>query len=104
MDSYKTAGIHAHVGYEIGTPSTPDKDHDGVNQLPLTNDALELIVNNTQGNFTGGFFWDMYKESFAMEPNATTVAQAICNSVMPGSERCNGTIPVVNATLDSFPI
>merc|ERR1712004_549616 len=35
MNTYQTAGIAANVGYEVGTPAYPDKDHDGSHQLPL---------------------------------------------------------------------
>jgi len=102
MKSFKTAGFNALVGYEIGQPAYPDKQHDGANQLPLTDEMLTTIISATQGDYAGGFFWDMYKKNFAGEPSPTKVAQAICNKVMPGNARCTGVIPQVSEA--SFPI
>jgi len=92
MDTYKSAGIAANVGYEIGTPAYPSKGHDPSHQLPLTKDMLASIGTSVQANVGGGFFWSMYKPA-AGEATPTEVAQAICEKVLPGNKRCTGIIP-----------
>ncbi|KAI8350201.1 hypothetical protein B0O80DRAFT_500798 [Mortierella sp. GBAus27b] len=74
MDSYKKAGIGAHVGYEIGTPAYPDKHQGPENQLPLTQTALTFILN-AQGE-NGGFFWELYKPADGFV-DANSVAQRL---------------------------
>jgi len=93
MNLYKKAGMNAMVGYEIGQPAYPDVSYDKADQLPLTDAMLKSIIDTTQGNFGGGFFWDMYKKNFTGQASPTKVAQAICNKVMAGNSRCTGTIP-----------
>lgn len=93
MDTYKSAGIAANVGYEIGTPAYPGKDHDAAHQLPLTKEKLATIASSTQGSVGGGFFWSMYKPASGDQASSTQVAQAICEKVLPGNKRCKGTIP-----------
>ena len=61
MQTYGTASITAGVGYEIGTPAYPDPIHDPSNQLPLTLSELALIIQNTQPQYSGGFFWEMFR-------------------------------------------
>eukprot|EP01123_Difflugia_compressa_P008427 TRINITY_DN2502_c0_g1_i1.p1 TRINITY_DN2502_c0_g1~~TRINITY_DN2502_c0_g1_i1.p1 ORF type:complete len:490 (-),score=104.92 TRINITY_DN2502_c0_g1_i1:31-1353(-) len=94
MNTYQTANIPANVGYEIGTPAYPDPIHDPTHQLPLTKELLSSIISQTQVNFKGGFFWEMFKkDANSDEASPTDVAQAICKTVLPGSSRCSGTIP-----------
>jgi hypothetical protein len=92
MNTYKSAGMAANVGYEIGTPAYPDKKHDGSHQLPLSKDELSKLISATQSKYGGGFFWEMYKPASG-QASPTDVAQAICNQVLPGNKRCTGTIP-----------
>ena len=92
---FKTGGIPASVGYEIGQPAYPSPVHDKQNQLPLTKDMLSSIISTVQSQHpTGGFLWEIFK-TVADDTQATPqdVAQAICNSVRPGDKRCTGTIP-----------
>ena len=62
MNTYKTAGIEANVGYEIGTPAYPNPIHDAKSQLPLTKDMLSSIISTTQSQHKGGFLWEIFKE------------------------------------------
>jgi len=93
MGTYKTAGIAANVGYEIGIPAYPGETHDPTHQLYLTTTLLATIAANTQAHVAGGFFWAMYKPASGTQASATLVAQAICDKVLPGNKRCKGTIP-----------
>lgn len=94
MDTYSAAGIPANVGFEIGTPAYPSAVNDAADQLPLTKADLADIVSSSLGPGKSGFFWELFKPP-ASTCNASPeeVAQAICNSVSPGSARCKGTIP-----------
>jgi len=92
MNTYKSAGIAANVGYEVGTPAYPDHTHDPSHQLPLSKDELSKLITGTQSQYGGGFFWEMYKAADG-QASPTDVAQAICKQVMPGSKRCDGAIP-----------
>jgi hypothetical protein len=94
MGTYKTAGIPANVGYEIGTPAYPDPKHDPSHQLPLTADKLSSIISQTQGDHDGGFFWEIFKPADG-KASPTDVAQAICNKLLSGDARCSGTFPTV---------
>jgi hypothetical protein len=95
MQQYAAAGIAANVGYETGTPAYPDPIENPTHQLPLTLTELSTIQSNTQKSYAGGFFWEIFKQpSTADEATPTQVAQAICNTVLPGNPRCAGTIPV----------
>ena len=93
MKTYSAFEEGAYVGYEVGTPAYPNPKHDPTHQLPLTTNALGTIVGATQAQFSGGFFWEMYKPVGAGQASPTATAQAICNAVMPGSARCKGVIP-----------
>jgi len=94
MNTYKESSIPANVGYEIGVPAYPDPTHDKTHQLPLTTDNLSQIISQTQTQFKGGFFWEMFKPQNTTEnATPTQVAQAICKTVLPGNSRCNGVIP-----------
>ncbi|KAF9956800.1 hypothetical protein BGZ72_002440 [Mortierella alpina] len=99
MKSYADAGMVAHVGYEIGTPAYPAKDHDPESQLPLTKEEFPLILNELGGN--GGFFWELYKP--ADSPNnvdAQYVAQEVCKKALGANvARCSGSIPPPAANL-----
>lgn len=91
MDTYKTAGMAAHVGYEIGTPAYPDHKHDPDHQLPLTQTALTAILN-VQGK-NGGFFWELYKKGDGFV-DPTPAAQQICKAALgTTATRCSGVIP-----------
>ena len=94
MDTYSAAGIPANVVFEIGTPAYPSVVNDAADQLPLTKADLADIVSSSLGPGKSGFFWELFKAP-ASTCNASPeeVAQAICNSVLPGSARCKGTIP-----------
>ena len=94
MNNYKSGGITANVGYEIGTPAYPSLIEDKQDQLPLSSDELSLIIANTQTKVTGGFFWSVYKPADG-QATPTQVAQAICNTVMKGNARCKGSIPEI---------
>ncbi|KAF9583849.1 hypothetical protein BGW38_008341, partial [Lunasporangiospora selenospora] len=59
MQSYALNNMTATVGYEIGIPAYPDKDHDPTHQLPLVQTELSGILA-AQGT-KGGFFWELYK-------------------------------------------
>ncbi|KAF9585027.1 hypothetical protein BGW38_004209 [Lunasporangiospora selenospora] len=93
MNSYKTNGMTAYVGYEIGIPAYPAFDHDPTHQLPLTQTELTAILAG-QGS-RGGFFWELYKSKG--QPNnleATAAAQQICKAALGATEpRCGGVIP-----------
>jgi hypothetical protein len=94
MNTYLQENIPANVGYEIGTPAYPDPVHDPTHQLPLTKAMLSSIISQTQPNFKGGFFWEIFKtDPTSGEVSPTDVAQAICKVVTPSSPRCSGTIP-----------
>jgi len=93
MNTYTQANIPAYVGYEVGTPAYPDPIHDPSHQLPLTTQLLNSIVSQTQPNFKGGFFWELFKPASGNQATATAVAQAICKVLLPGNSRCQGTIP-----------
>jgi len=54
-------GISANVGYEIGVPAYPDPTHAGTHQLPLATANLAAIISQTQPQYKGGFFWEMFK-------------------------------------------
>ena len=59
---FKTGGIPASVGYEIGQPAYPSPVHDKQNQLPLTKDMLSSIISTVQSQHpTGGFLWEIFK-------------------------------------------
>merc|ERR1712170_332211 len=94
MNTYQSAGIPANVGYEIGTPAYPDKEHDGSHQLPLDQDKLSTIIDQTQSKYSGGSFWELYKPADG-HASPTDVAQALCNKLLPGQSRCSGSIPPV---------
>tara|TARA_B110000208_G_C11764676_1_gene428174 strand:- start:142 stop:411 length:270 start_codon:yes stop_codon:yes gene_type:complete len=84
------------VGYEVGTPAYPNPKHDPTHQLPLTTAMLSAIGSTTQAQFSGGFFWEMFKPVAAGQASPTDTAQAICNAVMPaGTARCKGVIPAI---------
>jgi hypothetical protein len=97
MDTYKSAGIPANVGYEIGTPAYPDPLHDPSHQLPLTPAKLASILSQTQTQHKGGFFWEIFKPA-AGQASPTAVAQALCKQLLPGSPRCTGAFPRINGT------
>lgn len=61
LQTYQNASIPAVVGYEIGQPAYPSAEVDLQNQLPLTTSEFAQIVSTTQTNFTGGFFWSVFK-------------------------------------------
>jgi hypothetical protein len=61
MATYVNASIPAYVGYEVGQPAYPAPEVDLQNQLPLTADEFSQILASTQKNFTGGFFWSVFK-------------------------------------------
>lgn len=65
-------------------------------ELPLTVPLLATITQQTQAQFSGGFFWEVFKQPKPgmNEATPTQVAQAVCNVVLPGSPRCAGTLPV----------
>ena len=92
MKTYKAAGIPAAVGYEIGTPAYPSPTEDPTHQLPLTTAELSKIVGQTQGTFSGGFFWSLFKPA-AGHATPTQVAQAVCKAVSPTAKRCAGVVP-----------
>ncbi len=95
MSTYAAASIPANVGYETGTPAYPDPVENPTHQLPLTTALLATITSSTQKSSPGGFFWEMFKQPVvAGEATPTQVAQAICNTVLPGSPRCKGAIPL----------
>lgn len=95
MQQFDLAGIPANVGYETGTPAYPDPVEDPSHQLPLTLAELQLITANTQPKYKGGFMWEVFKQPVVEgEATPTQVAQAICNVVLPGSPRCNGSLPI----------
>lgn len=93
MKSYADAGMVAHVGYEIGTPAYPAKDHDPEHQLPLTKDEFPIILNELGSN--GGFFWELYKSADdENNVSAEYVAQEVCKKALGANEpRCSGSIP-----------
>jgi hypothetical protein len=94
MQTYANASIPANVGYETGTPAYPDDVENPQHALPLTTALLATITTTTQKSSPGGFFWEMFKQPVvAGEATPTQVAQAICNTVLPGSPRCTGVIP-----------
>jgi len=95
MNTYQSAGIAANVGYEVGTPAYPDKEHDGSHQLPLSKDKLNTLVSQVQDKYAGGFFWELYKPADG-QASPTEVAQALCNKLLPGQSRCSGSIPDVS--------
>ena len=72
--------------------------HSGMSlaELPLTVPLLATITQQTQTQFSGGFFWEVFKQPKPgmNEATPTQVAQAVCNVVLPGSPRCAGTLPV----------
>merc|ERR1712063_56052 len=84
MNTYQTAGIAANVGYEVGTPAYPDKEHDGDHQLPLSKDKLSTLVSQVQDKPADG------------QASPTEVAQALCKKLLPGQSRCSGSIPDVS--------
>jgi hypothetical protein len=97
MDTYKTAGMDAAVGYEIFTPAYPDPTHDQDHQLPLTTESLKTMETGVQAAWNGGFYWSLYKpqhDSVADYATSTETAQSICRAVL-GSDtaRCSGVIP-----------
>jgi len=94
MDTYKTAGITASVGYEVGTPAYPDPKHDPSHQLPLTPEMLSNIISQTQSDFPGGFFWEIFKPADS-HSSPTDVAQALCKKLLSGAARCSGTFPTM---------
>ncbi|KAJ3009414.1 UNVERIFIED_CONTAM: hypothetical protein HDU68_002712 [Siphonaria sp. JEL0065] len=103
MNTYKTAGIPARVGYEIGQAAYPDPTNDPTNQIPLTKDALNSILGYENTSTMGGFFWELYKPKNSAptgasgQPNnvdANTTAQKVCAKVLGSSaKRCKGVIP-----------
>lgn len=94
MGTYASAGIPANVGYETGTPAYPSPIEDPTHQLPLTSSELSLILQNTQGSYSGGFFWEIFKQPQAAgELSPTQLAQALCAKILPGSPRCAGSLP-----------
>ena len=100
MSTFKTAGIPANVGYEIGTPAYPNPIHDKQDQLPLTKDMLSSIISTVQSQHNGGFLWEIFKDvADPTQASPQDVAQAICHSVRPGESRCNGTIPTKPSSL-----
>lgn len=103
MNTYQSAGIPANVGYEIGTPAYPDKDHDGSHQLPLDKDKLSTLIEQTQSKYSGGFFWELYKPADG-HASPTDVAQALCNKLLPGQARCSGSIPPVSPSPSPTPV
>merc|ERR1711937_971513 len=94
MKTYRDGGFSANVGYEVGQPAYPDPTHDKSHQLPLTADKLSAILEKTQGQHPGGFFWELYKDA-AGEATATQVAQQLCKKVLGDAPRCSGVIPAV---------
>lgn len=94
MKTYRDAGFSANVGYEVGTPAYPDPTHDKSHQLPLSQDKLGSILDKTQGQHPGGFFWEMYKGDDG-QATATAVAQQLCKKVLGDAPRCSGEIPSV---------
>lgn len=99
MSTYSQAGIPANVGYETGTPAYPDPVENPTHQLPLTLAELATIQEATQPASPGGFFWELFKQpSTVPTATPTQVAQAVCKTVMPGSPRCAGVLPVYNGT------
>lgn len=97
METYKQAGIPARIGFEIGTPAYPDPTHDrNHTALPLTDPELKLILAETQPNFNGAFFWQLYKP--ATDPLAVvtkTLAAQLCKAILGDVPRCKGSIPEV---------
>ncbi|KAI1313887.1 hypothetical protein EDD11_002422 [Mortierella claussenii] len=93
MNSYASNGLTATVGYEIGIPAYPDKNHDPTHQLPLTQSELTPILA-AQGA-KGGFFWELYKPAGdATNLDVTSAAQQICKAALGASTpRCSGVIP-----------
>merc|ERR1712194_690778 len=81
-------------GYEVGQPAYPPASHDKAHQLPLTPEMLTSIVEKTQSQQPGGFFWEMYKGD-AGHSTATDVAQALCKQVLGDAPRCSGEIPPI---------
>lgn len=94
MDTYKKENIPASVGYEIGQPAYPDPKHDPSHQLPLTPEYLTKILDKVQGDYNGGFFWEIFKPAYG-HASPTDVAQALCKKLTPG-DRCSGTFPTVD--------
>jgi len=103
MDTYQKAGIAANVGYEIGTPAYPDKEHDASHQLPLSKEKLSTLVEQVQSKYSGGFFWELYKAADG-QASPTDVAQALCNKLLPGNSRCSGSIPEVSPAPTPTPV
>jgi len=95
MNTYKTASIPASVGYEIGQPAYPDPKHDPSHQLPLTPELLTKIIDGTQTEHGGGFFWEIFKPA-AGHATPTDVAQALCKKLLNGASRCSGTFPTLS--------
>ncbi|KAG0222445.1 hypothetical protein BGX31_009145 [Mortierella sp. GBA43] len=98
MKSYADNGMQAFVGYEIGIPAYPDKNHDPTHQLPLTQAELTSILAVQGAN--GGFFWELYKSAGAPgNVDVTTAAQQICKAALGASTaRCAGVIPQIDGT------
>jgi len=94
MKTYRDGGFKANVGYEVGQPAYPPASHDKAHQLPLTPEMLTSIVEKTQSQQPGGFFWEMYKGD-AGHSTATDVAQALCKKVLGDEPRCSGEIPPI---------
>ncbi|KAJ3284860.1 hypothetical protein HDU79_007826 [Rhizoclosmatium sp. JEL0117] len=94
MGTYKTmtssnAGIY--VGYEIGTPAYPT---DYTQMLNLTTSAFATLQTNTQSNYPGGFYWEMYKAAdSAANIDVNSVSQKLCAQLLPGQTRCQGNLP-----------
>ncbi|KAF9363219.1 hypothetical protein BGX34_004625 [Mortierella sp. NVP85] len=99
MKSYADNNMQAYVGYEIGIPAYPDKNHDPTHQLPLTQAELTSILA-VQGK-NGGFFWELYKPAGAPgNVDVTSAAQQICKAALGASTpRCSGVIPNPDGTL-----
>ncbi|KAF9436037.1 hypothetical protein BGZ76_004948 [Entomortierella beljakovae] len=105
MNSYAANGMTATVGYEIGIPAYPDKNHDPTHQLPLIQSELTPILA-AQGA-KGGFFWEFATRCSGVIPafdgsNPTTTGTTP-TSTTPGPTSTNPTTTTTSVGPTSTP-
>ncbi|ORY53776.1 hypothetical protein BCR33DRAFT_732568 [Rhizoclosmatium globosum] len=84
-----TAGVY--VGYEVGTPAYPA---DYTYMANLTQSEFSTLQSNTQSQYPGGFYWEMYKGAdSAANVDVNTLSQKLCTQLLPGQTRCQGNLP-----------